>query len=367
MCNNEKQYCRIAKFQQEKTSIIFMFDKFIGNNHVKEILRRLVISKRVPHSLLLAGASDVGKKHFALELAKSFVCQNPQAGEACDVCAACRRAANFAFPKTEDRDAFKRVIFSEHPDIGLIVPYNKNILVDAIRELETEANFRPYEASARFLIIDDADKMNDSASNALLKTLEEPPSSSYIFLISSRPDALLPTIRSRCQTLRFAPIVFGEIEKYLIKTKEFSSSDAALLARLSGGKLGVALEMDLEKFRAQRAAMLKVLESILVKENRAELLRIAEEMNDAKNKDDFETRLDILQTLIHDVWTMRNQADAKITVNVDLINDLKRFAERAESKKLSAWLSEIETLREQLAFNLNRKIATDALFMQMAG
>jgi hypothetical protein len=112
--------------------------------------------------------------------------------------------------------------------------------------------------------------------------------------------------------------------------------------------------------------MLKVLESVLIKEDRSELLRVAEEMNDAKNKDDFETKLDILQTLIHDIWTMRNEADTKILVNVDLETDLRKLAARAESLRLAVWLSEIETLREQLAFNLNRKIATDALFMQMA-
>ncbi len=104
----------------------------------------------------------------------------------------------------------------------------------------------------------------------------------------------------------------------------------------------------------------------MIKENRAELFRVAEEMNDAKNKDAFETKLDILQTLIHDVWAIRHQANAKILVNVDLADDLKKFADRAESRNLSAWLSEIETLRERLAVNLNRKIAVDALFMQMA-
>jgi DNA polymerase-3 subunit delta' len=239
-------------------------------------------------------------------------------------------------------------------------------LVDAIRELETEANFRPFEAPARFLIIDDADKMNDSASNALLKTLEEPPPSSYIFLVSSRPDALLSTIRSRCQMLRFAPIEPKEIEKYLVKTKQLSSTDAALAAKHSGGKLGDALNMDLEKFRVQRGAMFKVLESILIKENRAELLRVAEEMNDAKNKDEYEARLTHLQNLIHDVWALRNKADEKILINVDVHNDLRKLAQNAESKRLSAWLAEIETLRENLAVNLNRKIATDALFMQMA-
>ena len=343
-----------------------MFDKLIGNDSVKAILRRLLEHKRVPNALLFAGEDGVGKKQFALELAKGFVCLNPKNAEACDNCANCRRADKVAFPKSDDRDAYKQVIFTEHPDIGLIVPYNKNILVDAIRDLETEANFRPFEAKARIFTIDDADKMNDAASNALLKTLEEPPAASHIFLITSRPDALLSTIRSRCQTLRFAPIVFGEIETHLSKDKNFTPEDAALLAKLSHGRLGNAQKTDLEKFRTQREQMLKVLESIFIKENRAELLRIAEEMNDAKNKEAYETNLSILQNLIHDVWAIRNGANQKILVNVDLIDDLKRLATRAESVKLSAWLSEIETLREQLAVNLNRKIATDALFMQMA-
>jgi len=343
-----------------------MFDKLTGNNHIKEILRRLLATKRVPNSLLFAGEDGIGKKRFALELAKAFVCQNPKNSEACDICPACRRADRFAFPKFDDRDAFKKLIFSEHSDIGLVVPYNKNILVDAIRELETEANFRPHEAAARFFIIDDADKMNESASNALLKTLEEPAATSHIFLVSSRPDALLPTIRSRCQTVRFTPIDRQEIENYLLKTKEFAPDDAALLAKLSNGKLGHALETDLGKFRERRDQMLKVLESILIKENRAELLRVAEEMNDAKNKDGYETSLEILQTLIHDVWVLKNNANEKILVNVDLARDLQKLAGQAESKRLSAWLSEIENLREGLVVNLNRKIATDALFMQMA-
>jgi len=351
-----------------------MFDKFIGNNHIKEVLRRLLALKRVPSSLLFAGEDGVGKKQFALELAKSFVCQNPNVSEACDVCAACRRADKFEIPEVNEntkvddslRDKFKTVFFSGHGDIGIVVPLKKNMYVDAIRDLEKEANFRPFEAKARFFIIDDADKMNDSASNALLKTLEEPAPTSHIFLVSSRPDALLPTIRSRCQTLRFAPIDQAEIENYLLKTKQFAPADAALLAKLSSGKLGRALETDLSKFREQRDAMLKVLESILLTENRAELLRIGEEMNDAKNKGDFELQLNVLQTLIHDIWAMRNNADNKILINVDLARDLQKLAERADSRRLSAWLSEIETLREQLAVNLNRKIATDALFMQMA-
>ena len=343
-----------------------MFDKLIGNNHVKEILRRMLKKDRVPRSLLLAGIEGVGKKQFALELAKSFVCVNRQDTEACDKCAACRRADNFNFPRADDRDAHKQVIFSEFPDIGLVIPYNKNILVDAIRDLEKEANFRPYEAQARFFIIDDADKMNEAASNALLKTLEEPVATSHIFLVSSRPDSLLQTIRSRCQTIRFAPVEAREIQEKILAGGKISPIDAELVARLSAGSIGRALNFELEKFRARRETMIGALESLAGKPNHLSLLKTGEEMNDAKNKDDYELYLEILQSLIHDVWAFKHGAHEKTLVNVDLRPKLQKLSETAESRRLARWLGEIETLRETLAVNVNRKIATDALFMQMA-
>ncbi len=344
-----------------------MFNKLIGNDHIKEILRRMINRNRVPRSLLLAGAEGIGKKHFAIQLAKSFVCLTPQNAEACDKCVNCRRADKFNFPKSDDREAHKVVIFSEFPDIGQVIPYNKNIFVDAIRDLEKEANFRPYEAKARIFIIDDADKMNDAASNALLKTLEEPAPTTYLFLVSSRPDSLLQTIRSRCQTIRFAPIAVPETEKYLLSTAKFSPDDAELVARISAGSIGRALDLNLEKFRIQRDSMLQVLQSVTGKPNHLALLKAGEEMNDAKNKDDYESSLGILQTLIHDLWSIKHGADEKTLFNIDLKPQLKRLAENAANKRPAAqWLTQIEILRETLAVNVNRKIATDSLFVQMA-
>ncbi|HXG85065.1 MAG TPA: DNA polymerase III subunit delta' [Pyrinomonadaceae bacterium] len=345
-----------------------MFDKLIGNAPVKEIMRRMLGSQRVPHSLIFAGAEGVGKKRFALELAKTFVCRNPQNFEACDSCAACNRAGKFTFPAADKKDDFERVVFSEHPDVGTVIPYKNSILIEAIRELETEANFRPYEAGARFFIIDDAEKLSsakDNAANALLKTLEEPPPTSYIFLVTSRPDALLPTILSRCQTLRFAPVPAKEIETHLLSTKKFSPDDAELLAQLSAGSIGRALRTDSNKLREGRDAMLKILDSILVRQDRSVLLRAAEDMNDAKNKDSYDASLETLETLIHDVWTLRLGNKGRI-VNADIEKQLTNLAERADAKRLAAWLVQIETMRENFNVNLNRKIATDALFMQMA-
>jgi DNA polymerase-3 subunit delta' len=324
-------------------------------------------NNRVPHSLLFAGEEGVGKRQFALELAKSFACLNPQDFEACDSCAACRRADKFALPKTDDKkEEYEKVFYSEHTDVGIVIPYKNNILVNSVRDLEKEANFRPYEAKARFFIIDDADKMNDAASNALLKTLEEPAPTTYLFLITARSDALLQTILSRCQTLRFAPIPAAEIEDYLLETGKFAADDAELLARLSAGSIGRALELNLDKFREHREAMLKVLQSLLMQENRAYLLKTAEEICEAKNKDDYQQFLDILQALIHDIWTLKLGASEHSIINADYKSQLKILAEKTDARRLSKWLAEIETMRELFVVNLNRKIATDALFMQMA-
>jgi DNA polymerase-3 subunit delta' len=346
-----------------------MFDKLVGNQHVKHTLKHLLAHNRVPNTMLFAGDDGVGKLQFALELARSFICTDPVGGEACSVCAACNRVDSFVIPESTDKnkDDFKKVFFGEHLDVGKIVTYKRTILVDAIRDLERHAHFQPYEAEARFFIIDEADKMNDEASNALLKTLEEPASSSHIFLITSRPDSLLPTVRSRCQTLRFAPIGTDEIESFLIEQRAFSHDEAKLAARLSRGSIGRAVSINVGQFRLRREKMLDVVTNAIETGDRASLLRIAEEMNDAKNKDAFEENLDILQSLIHDVWTLCIDGGEARIVNTDLTDELARLSEVAGSADLPSWLAAIDKIRLDLAVNINKKIAADALFVSMAG
>lgn len=344
-----------------------MFDKLAGNDGVKQTLRRLIAGRRVPNSLLFAGDDGVGKFQFALEIAKAFVCIEPRDGEGCDVCSACKRAERFELSKSEKGDDYDRVFFSEHLDVGVVIPFNRNVRIGAIRALEREANFNPYESSARFLIVVDAEKMADPAANALLKTLEEPPTTSHIFLITSRPDSLLPTIRSRCQTLRFAPVSFDEIEEFLIKERAFSPDEARLAARLSRGSVGRAVSIKIEQFRTQRERMLAVIGSAIETGDLAAMLRTSEELNDAKNKDAYEENIDILQSLIHDVWSLAIELNDSRVVNTDVIARLKQLAEKALPQNLAAWLGEIDTLRENLIVNLNRKIATDSLFVSMAG
>ncbi len=343
-----------------------MFDKLVGNQHLKHTLKHLAVNDRVPNALLFAGDEGVGKRKFALELARMFVCSEPNDREACGVCAACRRSGVFSFPTSEKGEDYDFVFFSEHPDIGMVVPFRRNVRIGAIRALEREAHFRPYEVKARVFIIEDADKMADPAANALLKTLEEPAPTSHIFLITSRPDSLLPTVRSRCQTLRFAPIETAEIEKFLIEQRAFSHDEARLAARLSRGSIGRAVSINVGQFRLRREKMLDVVTNAIETGDLAALLRIAEEMNDAKNKDNFEENLDILQSLIHDVWTLRIDGDETRIANTDLTDKLTLLAEDANSADLPSWLAAIDKIRLDLAVNINKKIAADALFVSMA-
>lgn len=330
----------------------------------------MIANRRIPNAFIFAGDAGIGKSLFALELAKAILCLNPQRGEACDGCAPCLRAVKFAALPTNDsdhKDEFKKVFWSEHADVGKIVPYKNGILVDAIRDLTEQANLTPYEGKARFFLIENAEKLSSGqgeAANALLKTLEEPPATTHLFLITERPDFLLQTIRSRCQIVRFAPLPTEEIEKYLLQTKKVSPNDAKLISRLSRGSLGNALRLNLETYKTQREMMLNVLDAVTVSKDRARLLKIAEELTDAKLKDEYEPRLEVLENLIHDVWTLR--LGAPDLINADLQVKLSKFADATESRRAQNWLEEIEILREQFAVNINRKIATDALFLKMA-
>src|SRR6266487_1969275 len=232
-----------------------MFTNLLGNDEAKETLRRLFAGERLPGSLLFIGDEGIGKKLFALEFAKILNCRNPVGVEACNECSSCKRISRSKFPPFGNADDDKeRIIWSEHADVAMVRPYKQIIRVSPIRELEREANFRPFEGTARVFIIEDADYMNDQASNALLKTLEEPQPSSHLILTTSNPTALLPTIRSRCQVIRFAPIPHQQIEKFLIEKESMSAADAVLLARTSQGSIGRACAGDLDDYRERRDA-----------------------------------------------------------------------------------------------------------------
>jgi DNA polymerase-3 subunit delta' len=343
-----------------------MFDQLTGNERVKKLLRRMLGSGRVPGALLFTGEEGVGKKLFALEIAKALNCRTPQGVEACGSCPPCVRISRLNFPQSLEAEDWKKIIWTDHGDVGMVVAPKRVLQVDQMRDIEREANFRPFEGRARVFLVDDADKLNEQSANALLKSLEEPPPTSHIILITSRPAMLLPTIRSRCQAIRFSPLTTSEIEQHLLKNKLADPAEAALRARAGNGSIGRALAGDLESFKERRDAMLEVLTALAITGDHSRLLRLAEEMNEAKHKDEYEFGLELLETLIRDALMISFGINPERIINQDVLPQLRKISERINSRSATSWISQIEEIREQLVVNINRKPATDALFLSMA-
>src|SRR5262249_57738510 len=177
------------------------FAKLVGNQRNKGILQRLLKNGRINSTLIFAGRGGGGKRQFALAFAKAANCQKAPAGayatDGCDECSVCRRI-----------DA------GGYGDVTVVRPDGQFIKIAQTREMAEEVYFRPREGRQRFFIIDEADRLREEAANSLLKTLEEPPSTSTIILLTARPDALLSTIRSRAQPPNSPSLSLPPIPKY---------------------------------------------------------------------------------------------------------------------------------------------------------
>ena len=344
-----------------------MFEELTGNSRVKAALKRMLIADRLPGALLFTGEEGIGKKLFALEVARALNCRTPKDNQACGVCSSCVRIRKLNYPQRDDAEEWTQIIWTNHPDVGLVVAPKRVLRVEQMRQIEKEANFRPFEGKARVFLIDEADKLNDASANALLKVLEEPPKTSHLILITARPAMLLPTILSRCQMIRFSPLTPDEVETHLLKNNLVDTKTARLRARAAGGSIGRALSGDLATFTSQRKSMLKVLNALVLSDDRAQLLRSAEELNEAQYRDEFEERLDVLETLIRDAWMLSLGVATSQLVNEDLIGELNTIGQKLDPGRAGDWILQIEDLREQLIVNVNRKVTTDSLFLVMAG
>jgi len=210
-----------------------MFSNLIGNTQARYILERMIDEGKIPHAIILSGPSGVGKKLFAKELAKGIM------GEAHS----------------------RKIDVQTHPDLRLLYPEGKTAMhsVSSIHQMQEQMALEPFEASSRVFIIDDADKMLPTSSNALLKTLEEPQEGNYFILITKHVDEVIPTILSRCRKIPFFPIPEKEIFEFLKKTEQIDELEAKKVAFLSHGSLEKAMQIIARKENVVRDMMIQIL------------------------------------------------------------------------------------------------------------
>jgi DNA polymerase III subunit delta' len=302
------------------------FRDIAGHRLTLRLLARAVARRSLPPSLLFTGGRGVGKRRTAVALAQALNCLEPRADvlleggpdskgttlalDACGTCAAC-----------------SRILRGIHPDVITLAPDPEagNIKVEVVRELIDRVGYRPFEGRWRVVIIDDADTLLDSAQNALLKTLEEPPSSSVFVLVTAQPDALLVTVRSRCPQVRFAPLSAAEIAAHLQSAHAMPAREAHATAAASDGSIGIALESGTEAVTAIRDSARRLLEQLAwpagVRGRFAAAQMIVGKTPKgfgAGERESVAMHLRVLQTMLRDIGVLSTSADSCALANADL-------------------------------------------------
>jgi len=293
----------------------------------------------------LAGPEGVGKKTLALVVARALVCDRNQ-GDACDACPACSRAAR-----------------GLHPDVILVEPSTAAIKIEQVRDAVREILAHPFEARARAIVIDEAHLMTEQAMNALLKALEEPPGTSHVFVVSSAPQALLPTIRSRCQILRFGPLPAALLVPHLQQAHDFPEEEARLRATMGGGSLGAALAFEAEGYRGVRDELVGVLEGI-AREGGLWRLEAGERLADGE---DPLLTLVVLRSLLRDVAALHGGASETALLNADVAERLRPLAAGPLGPRAVALAESAEESRLAVKGNASKLLSMEVLLDSLAG
>ncbi len=311
-------------------------------------MQRAMRNEKVVNSYLFLGSEGIGKKAVALQFAKALNCvdEDSEKGDACDHCASC-----------------KKIDRALHPDVLLIEPEGQNIKVDQVRQLQKGLAYRPYEGKRRVCILTAVDRMAPNMSNILLKTLEEPPLHTVIVLLANNSRFILPTILSRCQLIRFNPLPTPLVAKWLTEIKGIREEEAHLLASLSEGSPGKALEIQEEMRQIPREELLK--DWMGLKSLSPE--RIGSWVGSLPSeREGLLLVLEVAKTLLRDLLMMKTLKKETTLIHSDLAAVMEPMV---KNWRLSALLKRMEVLNQTalaIKANANTGLALEAMMLSWA-
>ena len=335
----------------------------IGQERVKRQLLDALRSGRLPHAYLFFGAEGVGKDAMALELARVVHCER-KGDAACGECASCIRIRALSHPDVKlicalprktgeeaDDSPFEKLSQQEltsvqeelrkkgeNPYYRIAIPKANVIKINSIRETRKDSALSTFGDLRRFVIISRTEEMSEEASNSLLKNLEEPSGNTMFILTTSQPDALLPTLQSRCQKIRFDLLMAEEIQRALVERRLADEKNAELIARLALGSYGRALELlDEDIARERKEAVAFVMNTL--GQNFPRLMDHIEEITSTKDKDVLTRFLTLLLIWFRDALVLR---EGRGIINVDQHDELVRFIRKFPNANLVQVLEEIE-------------------------
>jgi DNA polymerase-3 subunit delta' len=325
------------------------FRAITGHRPLLELLARATSRDTLPPSLIFAGPEGVGKRLTAVALAQALNCDRPlstPAGrDACGECTPCKRIAR-----------------GVHADVLVVEPGDSgSIKIEQVRDAIDRAGYRPFEGRRRVVIIDDADALGIQAQDAILKTLEEPPPASVFVLVTNRPDLLVPTVRSRCQQLRFGPLSPGDVAAVLERDHDMSAPEAYAAAASSDGSLGRALDGSAEDAIEARDAATVLLQGAAASRDPLRRLQGAKALagTGAADRDELSRRLLALSSLIRDLGLLHSNADDRTLANADLKLRLQPLLRSFDGDRTLHAFSVVDRALWALDRNASPKIVAD--------
>lgn len=317
-----------------------------GHERQIAILKKALASKRVGHAYLFSGINAIGKRTLAGEFAKALNCEQAESlHDACEKCSSCLKAQH-----------------ASHADIIFVEAEGQFIRINAIREIQERMKFRPLEGGWRAVIINDADKMNDHAANALLKTLEEPSAANILILISSRPYSMPATIISRCRHMRFNPLPAHAVFQFLVEKKGMDAQKAALLAGLSGGSAGRALELDQEDVAAYRADIMQLL-MMAKKDDPISLLKLVSNFGQDKKK--IKQGMEIISSFFRDALILKETRKQEMLINADNSSFINALSQRLSGEQILQNISLLARSWETIELNVNKTLTLETMAFKL--
>lgn len=321
------------------------FKEIIG--HEKEIayFQEVIQNKKLSHAIMLEGKDGIGKNLLAYNIAKTLFCES-SSGDACGVCRNCLKMNH-----------------QNHPDYNVVEPDGKQIKNAQIEAFQEFVNIKPYDAAYKVILIKEADKMNASSQNRILKTLEEPAQDVIIILVTNNSEKLLPTVVSRCQVIKMNGLSDEQVIKYLQMNHEQSLDEALMIAKLSAGSIGRAvIYLESESFEKIRKEVRELLFAI-DKNERSKVLSMCSFFTSEK-----ENILEIIEYMIlwyRDLLLYKKAKVKELLIHSHELETIKKLARNLSVQKLIGNIELLELTKKKLNQHSHFDLTIEVLLIQL--
>ena len=321
------------------------FTDIIGHRQIIEHLQNAISMNKVSHAYIFNGPDKSGKMLLANSFAMALQCEQ-QGTEACMACHSCKQALS-----------------GNQPDIIYLHHEKPNtISVDDIRsQVNHDIAIKPYASPYKIYIINEAEKMNLQAQNALLKTIEEPPAYAVILLLTSNAENFLPTIRSRCITLNLKTVPDGDIRDFIIEKYQVPDYQADICTAFAQGNVGKAIQLARsEDFNEIKNSALQLLK-------RVKDMELFEMMDSVRQISDYKLEIsdyfDIMAIWYRDVLLYKATSDVNSLIFKDEVYDIKRQASKSSYGGIASIIKGLDKAKRRLSANVNFELVMELLLM----